>query len=123
MPRLNIDSERIKTEGKDRIIFEGSVVLRRDELTTFHADKVIVEISDGEKVASIQIVGKVTMEGLRMTVRSDMAFSDNFGLYVDFFQNITVTFIDGKELKPKKLRYSFETGDISMEGRDPGTGS
>jgi len=123
MPGLNIDSERIKTEGKDRIIFEGSVVLRHDELTTFHADKVILEISDGKKVASIQMVGKVTMEGLRMMIRSDMAFSDDFDLYVDFFQNTTVTFIDGRELKPKKLRYSFKTGDISMEGRDPGTGS
>ncbi len=121
MPGLNIESEAIKMEGKDKIIFEGSVVLRRNELTTFHANKVIVETSDGKKVASIQMVGKVSMERKGIVIRSERAFSDNFDLYVDFSQNITLTFTDGREVKPIKLRYSFKTGDISMEGRDTGT--
>jgi hypothetical protein len=115
VPGLNIVADTIKTEGKDKIIFEGSVALRRDALTTFCANKVTIEISNGEKVASVQMVGKVSMERREIVIRSERAYSDNFDLYIDFSQNITVTLIDGRKLKPKKLRYSFKTSDISME--------
>lgn len=115
IPGIKIAADRVEPEGKNRIVFKGSVVLRRDGLPTFYANEVKMEISDDRKLESVRMIGKVSMEGIGVMIHSERAFSDNFDLYVDFLENITITLKGGKELKPKKLRYSFKTGNLSME--------
>lgn len=106
LPSFEIQANVVKKEAVKKIVYQGQVTLRYDILTEFRADSVIIEFSDEDKFKDIQILGNVYMLRGPIIIRSQQAFSDNFRVYVDFKDSISVIGA-GPEIKPGKLRYYF----------------
>ncbi len=111
---IDITSETVKTikkEGENKVVFEGSVALTRDD-TTLYADKVIMEVSGPPNhISHVEMTGNVWMTKPGLSIQAKRAQSDNLGLYVEFLE---VTLTPG-DLVLNKARYWFDSGKISYE--------
>jgi hypothetical protein len=108
---IDMTSDTARKEGENKIIFEGSVALTRDN-TTFYADKVTMEVSDlPGRISRVEMTGKVRMTKPGLTIHSQRAESDNFGLYIDFRE---ATLTPGGPVI-NKARYWFDSGKILYE--------
>ncbi len=125
---LSIDkiiSRTLKTEGnetKSRVIFEGDVYLMYDSFIDFKADKIIFDYIDTDKIKHIELLCNVVMKSTKrreIIIHSQKASSDNFNLYIDFAENVSVVFKSGLEIRPKNVRYHFISGEMeNLEEND-----
>lgn len=93
-------------ERHRRVVFEGRVNFGCRNSVIFHADKLIIDYKEGNKLEYFEFIGNVLMKKCNVLIRSQRAFSYNFDIYIEFAENVIVKEND-LEFKAEKYRYYF----------------
>ena len=116
-PILETSCERIE-QDKNRIIFVGKAELRRDQLVNFLADYISIEFDENGMNGVVEMRGNVSMTApAALNIRSEGAISSDFGIYIDFVRNVSISG-RGYRYNIDWVRYYFPQGILQFKWDD-----
>ncbi len=117
-PSIEVTSDTVK-QDKNSIIFEGRAELKRGLLVNFFADYISIESSENRRINHIvELKGNVSMvTSAVLTIKSEQATSLDFGTYIDFVGNVSIS-NKGQHYKTDWVRYYFLQEKLQFRWND-----
>jgi hypothetical protein len=117
-PVLDLTSDTVGGD-KNSVIFKGNAKLRRDPLIEFLADYISIEFSEDNRMNYvIEIKGNVSMmTSAALIIKSEKATSLDFGTYIDFVGNVSIS-NRGQYYKTDSVRYYFLKEELQFKWDD-----